>query len=383
MNRPIARVCFVERHAASLFVSHGGNDEIGGAEIQQYLLAREFLARGMGASFVLGNDPRVDEGMQEGIELFKSYRADEGVRFLRFVYPRLPRLWSALDRADADLYYVRGARDIGGVVAQFCRIKRRAMFHAIASDFDCGTDLMRRHGLRAALFLHGLRRARRVLTQTEAQQRMLLANFRIDSEIVRNAMPVPELPPKAEAQPIRRVLWVGTLHPNKRPEWLLGLAARFPELEFEMIGPQRRHEMAYFQQVSARARDCCNVEHITFVPFAEIGRYFERADVLVLTSGKEGFPNVLLQAWSYGKPVISTLDPDGTIERRSMGLIARNEDDMALALASLRSDPQAAAGMGANGRRYVEEFHSPKAIVDRLLSLAQETTPDGRACAVR
>src|SRR5690606_11055230 len=158
-SRRIKRICFVERHARSLFVETRATDQIGGAETQQYMLAKEFRDRGIRPSFIVDDDPRIVEGVGDGIELFRSYNADTGVRFLSFFYPRLPLLWRALARADADLYYLRGAQDISGIVANFCRMRRRLMFHAIANDSDCDRTLFRSEGLRAVAYLHGLRRA--------------------------------------------------------------------------------------------------------------------------------------------------------------------------------------------------------------------------------
>src|SRR5690606_31726540 len=114
-----------------------------------------------------------------------------------------------------------------------------------------------------------------------------------------------------------------------------------------------------------------NVRHVPFVPFAEIGARFARADVLVLTSSREGFPNALLQSWACARPVVSTWDPDGVIARREMGVAVTDLEASAAALERLCADPAGAARMGMNGRRYVEERHSPRAVVDRLLCLAR------------
>jgi len=368
----IKRVCFVERHAASLFTSHNDRSEIGGAEIQQYLLAREFLNRGLSVSFILKSNSTINGSEIDGVKLIESYGSTEGVRFVRAVYPRLPKLWRALVEADADLYYLRGARDIASVVAHFCQLNRRKFFHAIAHDDDCSWVALRRQGLRRFVYVHGLRRATNVLAQTSVQQRLLLENFGVRAELVRNIMPVPDIALSASGGGLRRVLWVGTIAPTKRPELLLAIAGRFPNIQFDMIAPWKRRNSRYCEEILRRTKEVPNVRHIPFVPFSEIGAYYSNADAVLVTSAAEGFPNVLLQAWSYGKPVISTYDPDGVIAQRGLGFDATTEQECTEAIERIQSGSIDLRTYSQRARGYVEQFHSPQGITGKLLSLASE-----------
>src|SRR5678816_2271582 len=118
-------VCFV---APKAFPALSGREDlahVGGAERQQVLLAEELARRGHRVSFVVLDHGQADgEEVVRGIRAFKCYRLEDGIRGVRFLEPRLRGLWSAMRRADADVYYCllytsdaadeRSSVDLGG-----------------------------------------------------------------------------------------------------------------------------------------------------------------------------------------------------------------------------------------------------------------------------
>src|SRR4029434_10933820 len=83
-------------------------------------------------------------------------------------------------------------------------------------------------------YLWGLRHADVVLAQSEGQVRAFRESFGIDAVRVRNVVDVPDAPrPEGGAD---RVLWVGTLKVDKRPEWVLGAARALPAVRFTIAG---------------------------------------------------------------------------------------------------------------------------------------------------
>jgi len=82
-------------------------------------------------------------------------------------------------------------------------------------------------------------------------------------------------------------------------------------------------------------------------------------DLLVLTSDREGMPNVVLEAMATGVPTVAT-DVGGTgeiIQDRVTGRLVppRDAEALALALGELLSEPKAVALMGTAARRRAEE----------------------------
>ena len=72
----------------------------------------------------------------DGVTVHKAFAPGAGLPVVRFVFPKLTAMWSALARADADIYYVRSASMWLGVVVEFCRRHGRRSVYAGASDKD-------------------------------------------------------------------------------------------------------------------------------------------------------------------------------------------------------------------------------------------------------
>jgi glycosyltransferase involved in cell wall biosynthesis len=85
-------------------------------------------------------------------------------------------------------------------------------------------------------------------------------------------------------------------------------------------------------------------------------------------------PNVFLEAWSRGVPVLSLeYDPDGKIESLGLGEAAGNSPErLAEAARSLWSDPRLRSEMGDRGREYVLAEHSPAVVADRWADAIRE-----------
>ncbi len=110
---------------------------------------------------------------------------------------------------------------------------------------------------------------------------------------------------------------------------------------------------------------------------AEPGLWYGLADVLVVPSRHETLGNVILEAWSYARPVVSTATAGATelIEPGVDGLLAPVADPAALAatlreaLLAPRADRE---GLGRAGAERVAREHSEAAVVAAYRDLYRE-----------
>ena len=92
-------------------------------------------------------------------------------------------------------------------------------------------------------------------------------------------------------------------------EALPGLLGRFPRLLYVMVGGTRPEETDYVAALRRRVTELGLEDHVRFAgqkPHAELGRWFNAANVSVLATRSEGCPNVLLESLACGVPVVST-----------------------------------------------------------------------------
>ena len=97
---------------------------------------------------------------------------------------------------------------------------------------------------------------------------------------------------------------VGLLIPRKGHELVIQALARLPDAQLLICGegPMRDQLERHAERLSVSDR----VRFLGPVAHEELSRYYGAADVLVLASCREGWPNVLLEAMACGTPVVAT-----------------------------------------------------------------------------
>jgi glycosyltransferase involved in cell wall biosynthesis len=360
-------ICFVGLANLPVLAPEYGSHGVGGAQLQQTLLAKALVRRGFRVSMVVADYGQRDGESWDGVQTFKAYAADAGLPVLRFVHPRWSGLRAAMKRANADIYYVACAGALVGQVAQFTRQHGRKLVFRIASDSDCDPKtVLVKYWRDRQLYRYGLARADLILAQTATQQRALQESFGHRSRIAASLADVGGRRLTRAERDID-VIWVGNLQPLKRPAMLLEIARALPNLSFHMVGGPMAQRQDFFDSIREQARQIPNVTFHGPVPYHEIGTLYERARLLAATSETEGFPNTYLQAWGRGAPVVGFLDPDELIARHGLGAAVATQDEMRAAIDHLSADEAAWHAASARCGDFMDQRYSEKAMVEPYL----------------
>jgi glycosyltransferase involved in cell wall biosynthesis len=366
-ERPRIKVCLVA-HFAFGALTGGTAGHIGGVERQTTLMARWLAARGHAVTLVTWDEGQAEGVVIDGVRVLKMCRRADGLPGLRFFHPRWTSLDRALARADAEVYYHNCGEYVTGQVALWARRHHRRFVYSVASDPECDPRLPQMKAWRErVLFRYGLAHAARIIVQTETQQRMLEDGRRLNSVVL--PMPVlapagPFVPPSPPLGDGARVLWVGRLSPEKRPDCFLDLARRCPTLRFDLVGPDDGGP--YAARVLSEARSLPNLTVHGAIAREKVYEFYRAVACLCSTSLFEGFPNTFLEAWSQGLPVVSTFDPDNLIARRHLGAVAPDVPGLALALRELLESPDRWSAASREARRYFVENHTVDAAMTRF-----------------
>jgi len=377
MTRP--SICFVAPNAYPLLAERDEMDVVGGAELQQVLLAKGLAMRGYQVKMICLDYGQPEAETISGVSVIRAHRHTSGWPVLRFIYPRLTSILRCLREADADIYYSRAASHLTGVIAWYCRRRSKMAIFAGAGDpdFDLRTSRLR---FRRDSWLHeyGIRHSHMLIAQNEEQCRRCKLNFGRVPEVVRNCYPEPEL---RNREPGETVLWVGTIRRLKRPEIFLELARRLPDVPFRMIGGPDPWDRAFFSRIEQEAKSIVNLDFRGFVPYREIDEYFDRARIIINTSESEGFPNTFLQAWSRGVPSVSFVDCGARYGDELVGEVAVDLPEMTKYVTRLLEDDEYWSSRGRLCRSYYAEHHTPSSVLDsyEALFLALEANRPGIA----
>ncbi len=326
-------ICFISR-AAHFILFNETEKIIGGAEFQQVVLARALQKMGWRVSFITEKYDNITSTEVDGIKVFPVIDYKTGNRYIRRTILIPFQLWKTMRIADAKFYYQRNPGPFSAAIGMYCRISSKKFILAGANDanFDRKHELNVRSFLDALEIRYGIKLADKIILQNKKQKSLLKQNYGRDGLIFHNLYDPPsskrELLDSFNGLDKPRLLWVGRLARQKRPELCLHLANLLSDFEIVMVG-SRTLEHELMKKVKKAVRSVQNITFVGHLSLSKVEELFDSAHAFINTSFVEGFPNTFLQAWSRGLPVFSFVDPDDLITDYDLGNKVSSIQEMA------------------------------------------------------
>lgn len=136
---------------------------------------------------------------------------------------------------------------------------------------------------------------------------------------IANLHPIQKIIPQKFSER-KYLLWIGRSESVKNPEAFLELSKKLPNESFQMI-LTKTNEFIYTETL-LKSKNIQNIEILEKMPHSEILEFFSKARYLITTSISEGFPNILIEAFSRGTPIISLhIDFDNIIKEKNIGFL--------------------------------------------------------------
>ena len=175
--------------------------------------------------------------------------------------------------------------------------------------------------------------------------------------------------------PERFVMFLGQKYPYKGLDAVLQAAPlvwkQHPDVHFAFVGPRTD----YSRRLFARESDP-RIHEIDAVDVQAKSDLLSAATALCVPSSQEAFGGVIVEAWSYGRPVVVGPAPaasdvvsegeDGFLVPEATGPIVAER------LTALLDDPARAEQMGANGARKVAAQYTWDRLAERTLAIYRE-----------
>jgi glycosyltransferase involved in cell wall biosynthesis len=337
-------------------------EAVGGSERDQWLLANALTAANWSATV----------GVRRGLKAGER-KIIGGVEYVGIGQDQPLLAWhSFLSREKPDWLFWECAYHLWGAVVEIAKINRvNTIFHAA---FDSDVEPRKALFWRPRwwpLYAWGLSRTDRIFVQHSGQLARLKRRWQSKAYVLPKVCILPgivgdQVNVKPHAEREKYVAWVGMLRQHKRPDILVELARRVPDVRFVVCGgpTTAMTSPSYRDRVLDELRATPNIEYLGQVAPERAQQLMADAALLLSTSDDEGFPNTFVQAWSSGTPVVSLkVDPDGIIQRLGLGAVSGNIDRAIESIAGLIHSTQRRDEIGIRARQFIVENYSASVVV--------------------
>jgi glycosyltransferase involved in cell wall biosynthesis len=337
----------------------------GGGELQIALLTKVLAKLGHEVVIV---DLMAKESFvtKDGIKVIPIEGYHDTLRIFRLITHLIPKLYQSLKAQDADFYYCQ-IRDFKHMLAFRAARKTNGIFMIqLASDLDSMNFKMRvKHdylthfeGLywflkvvfTELIFPKLVRNANAVLVQ-HVGQKDTLAKKGIKSVIFNNLIELHEIPQVSD--PVREdFCYVGALDKRKGFAEFFQLVEKAPFATFKVIGqPRDRTGYKYYEKLKSYS----NVKLFGNLSHSDTLTHIMNSKALISTSPMEGFPNIFVEAWACGIPVLSlSFDPGGVMKKEKLGEVADGNLDK---LVGYMKSVQNTEEFAKRAKEYVDKNH--------------------------
>lgn len=304
------------------------------------------------------------------------------------------RLAGLMRKGDFDVAYSRvDYTNFVTVVASM--LARRGTPTVVVEDSVQSLELAQRRDrrVREALVAWTYRHATAVVAPTEGVRREVAELARRPLRVlavIPNMVDVPAAREAARAEPPPDLLGAGSpllvaagrLDSSKAFDTLLAAAALLGRRrDFRLVILGKGPELAKLREIARAASIEDRVVFAGFVanPFSVLSR----ADVVVCSSRRESFGNVLVEAMALGRPIVSTAAPYGPAEIMVdgvNGLVAAVDDpsDLAAKIEQVLEDEELARSLSKGAAEHARLFDSGS-VKRRIEALLESAAPSRRS----
>jgi glycosyltransferase involved in cell wall biosynthesis len=375
----MARFLFYDDKLINLMLQH--EKPCGGSAVQTYGWIRGLLEEGQEVLVMTDipanwNNQLLKEECRH-LKLVPMYETKKGLRWLRWIYYRLPFTYKKIKAVKPDYLYASIPAWTSAFIAIICRLLKIKFIQRISNDNQLDKRFRIHHSMVNHFFLFlGIRLSHYILCQNNFQWQVIRKKFPGKSVFkISNPVYLKNEAP-AETESARSyIAWLGIYRYSKNLKLLYQVASLLKKEQFVIAGKEGAHcdqeTAAYLEKLKCLP----NVAFCGFLERTQVLPFLANARFLLNTSHYEGFSNTFLEAWSVGTPVVSGIkvNPDAIISRNDLGIIYEDVFDLCKQYAAVT--PALYQLLSDNAREYVSRHHDYRLLARKLLWYLSDTDP--------
>lgn len=282
----------------------------------------------------------------------KKYYKDKGVHLHRLIHHRFIWWWCkyfTMLLGNFDIYYLPKFEDVD---CYFVKKYKKSIVcissvEGVVGEQISGTDL----GVRDKYLMMD-----NLFSISECIRDSVKYYWNVDTEVLYLGVDLPKangcvLPKKH----VKNIIWIGSIIDRKRPEYLVECAERFPQLYFTLIGDGEKQAKIRKMIEKKKVK---NLRLTGRISNEKVYEELVHADLLLMTSDKEGLPKVIGEAMISGVPSIyinECYDVD-YIQDGINGYAVPNLEVMIEKIQVLLDNPQKYQQMSANALQTIQAY---------------------------
>lgn len=342
----------------------------GGAAVQAYGWVRGLLEEGQDIHIITNkNQGGALKPECEDLSLVPLYDKQKGIRWFRWLYYRLPYIYSKIKETKPDYLYQGVPGWTSFLIGVICYLLGIKYIMRVSNDYLLDDRFYKNYSKTHRFFQKlGFRLSYCILCQNEYQYGIIKKEYPGKKAIkIANPFFVKSTGALTSFESKHYIAWLGLYQYQKNLKLLYEIATNLKEEHFLVAGKESskcdEETISYLKKLEQLP----NVHFAGFLQREEVLPFLSQAKYLLNTSHYEGFSNTFLEAMSVGTPIISSerVNPDSIISDYDLGIIYKNADDLQRQLSSVT--PGAYAHMSESVRSYILEKHEYRSLARRLL----------------
>jgi len=343
----------------------------GGAAVQAYGWIRGLAEAGQDI-YVMTNNNRSGSLKEEckDINLIPLYDPKKGIRWLRWLYYRLPYIYKKIKHTNPDYLYQGIPGWTSFLLGIICRKLNIKYILRISNDYLLDSRFYKNYSKTHRFFQRlGINATYCILCQNDYQLSIIKNEFpgkiaiKIPNPIfLKNNLTVVDVSSR------QYIAWLGLYQYQKNLQLLYEIAYLLKEEQFLIAGKELddcEEETRYYLD---KLKQLPNVKFTGFLSREQVLPFLSKAKFLLNTSHYEGFSNTFLEAMSVRTPIMSSqkVNPDSIITKHNLGIVYQDSSDLQKQYLCLTSE--AYEVMSNNTLNYVVQQHDYRILSERLIN---------------